>query len=62
MMHAIPADRRPAIWPWFVMPLIALTLFYCLDTLKKAQDQKDYEGSAPTPTAAAQVQSDPETH
>jgi hypothetical protein len=50
-MHAVPmdgraADRRPAIWPWLVMPLIALTLFYCLDSLKKAQDQKDYRPAA----------------
>ena len=60
MMHALPADRRPAVWPWFVMPLIALTLFYCLDTLRKAQDQKDYDGSAPT--TVSQAQSDPETH
>lgn len=41
------------------MPLIALTLFYCLDSLRKAQDQKDY-GPAPTATAHAQI--DPETH
>jgi hypothetical protein len=42
-------DRRPAIWPWLVMPLIALTAFYYLDRLsREARDQEDL---APAPTA-----------
>jgi hypothetical protein len=41
LMHAMPADRRPAIWPWLVMPLIALTMFYCLDRLSRQADQED---------------------
>jgi hypothetical protein len=40
-MHTMPADRRPAIWPWLVMPLIALTMFYCLDRLRQAEGQDD---------------------
>jgi hypothetical protein len=44
-----PTDRRPAIWPWLVMPLITLTLFYCLDRLLK--DAKD--GDDITPAQAA---------
>jgi hypothetical protein len=49
-MHTMPADRRPAIWPWLVMPLIALTLFYCLDRLsRQAEDQEDL----PVPAAHA---------
>jgi fumarate reductase subunit D len=24
------SDRRPAVWPWLVMPLIVLLLFYAL--------------------------------
>jgi hypothetical protein len=41
-MPAMQADRRPAIWPWLVMPLIALTAFYCLDRLaREARDQED---------------------
>jgi hypothetical protein len=40
MMSSMQADRRPAIWPWLVMPLIALTAFYCLDRLsREAQEQ-----------------------
>jgi hypothetical protein len=26
-------DRRPAIWPWLVMPLVTLSLFFALDKL-----------------------------
>jgi hypothetical protein len=48
-MHSVP-DRRPAIWPWLVMPLIALTAFYCLERLaKEAREQDDLRG----PIAAA---------
>jgi len=47
MMSPLQTDRRPAIWPWLVMPLIALTAFYCLDRLsREAQDQEDV-GSVP---------------
>jgi hypothetical protein len=35
-------ERRPAIWPWLVMPLIALTLFYCLDRLMESYGQSPY--------------------
>jgi hypothetical protein len=49
-MSSIQTDRRPAIWPWLVMPLIALTAFYCLDRLsREAQEQGDV---APAPAAA----------
>jgi hypothetical protein len=24
------SDRRPAVWPWLVMPLIVLLVFYAL--------------------------------
>lgn len=33
-MTAVQNDRRPAIWPWLVMPLITLTLYYGLDRLR----------------------------
>jgi hypothetical protein len=32
-MQALPTDRRPAIWPWLVMPLITLLVFYWLYSL-----------------------------
>jgi hypothetical protein len=54
-MHAIQGDRRPAIWPWLVMPLIALTLFYWFYSLD--QRAKDY---GPAPAAAAHSPADSE--
>jgi hypothetical protein len=60
MMSSMQADRRPAIWPWLVMPLIALTAFYCLDRLsREAQEQEDL---APAPAAThADAPADPGT-
>jgi hypothetical protein len=26
----IPRQRRPAIWPWLLMPLVVLVVFYAL--------------------------------
>jgi hypothetical protein len=48
LMHPVQADRRPAIWPWLVMPLIALTAFYCLERLaKEAREQADLDPATP---------------
>jgi hypothetical protein len=40
VIHAIQGDRRPAIWPWLVMPLITLTLFYWLYSLDQVGGTK----------------------
>ena len=61
-MSSMQTDRRPAIWPWLVMPLIALTAFYCLDRMvpenrkfswlsREAQEQGDL---APAPAVRAE--------
>jgi hypothetical protein len=47
-MHPLQTDRRPAIWPWLVMPLITLSLFYWLYTLDQVGGAKGY---GPTPTS-----------
>jgi hypothetical protein len=58
-MSSMQADRRPAIWPWLVMPLIALTAFYWLDRLsREAQDQDDL---APAPAVHADAPADSTT-
>jgi hypothetical protein len=31
---AVPAERRQAVWPWLLLPLVALTLFFLLKTAK----------------------------
>jgi hypothetical protein len=28
------SDRRPAVWPWLIMPLIVLLVFYALHRLQ----------------------------
>jgi len=33
LIQPLPTDRRPAIWPWLVMPLITLLVFYWLYSL-----------------------------
>jgi hypothetical protein len=45
----MPADRRPAIWPWLVMPLITLLVFYWLYSL----DQDSGVASRHAPAAEA---------
>ena len=60
MMPSLPADRRPAIWPWLVMPLITLALFYGLDRLKQAQEQEAF-GAAPQATHAPAEPAEPGT-
>jgi hypothetical protein len=40
------SDRRPAVWPWLVMPLIVLLVFY---TLHRVQHPR---ASAAVPAAA----------
>jgi hypothetical protein len=50
-MHPVQADRRPAIWPWLVMPLVALTAFYCLERLSKEARDQEYLAPATSPAA-----------
>jgi hypothetical protein len=41
------SDRRPAVWPWLVMPLIVLLVFYALHRV-----QHPRAGAAAPPAAA----------
>ena len=29
-------DRRPAVWPWLLMPLVALTLYLTLHSVRES--------------------------
>lgn len=56
-MSPVHGDRRQAIWPWIVMPLIALTAFYYLDKLARdANEQADLA----RPPAAAMAEATPQ--
>ena len=33
------AERRPAVWPWLLMPLAALALFLVLRSVRHATEQ-----------------------
>jgi hypothetical protein len=35
-LSASTAERRPAVWPWLLLPLVALTMFFALRTVKQA--------------------------
>lgn len=39
LIQALPTERRPAIWPWLVMPLITLLVFYWLYSLDQVSGQ-----------------------
>jgi hypothetical protein len=38
MLKTGTTERRPAIWPWLVMPLVTLALFFALSRLRQNQD------------------------
>jgi hypothetical protein len=46
-----PRERRPAIWPWLVMPAVVLALFYALNRVHHRQ------GTSAAAPAAAPTQS-----
>ncbi|HYP64702.1 MAG TPA: hypothetical protein VEQ14_00045 [Steroidobacteraceae bacterium] len=45
------SERRPAVWPWLVMPLIVLLVFYALH---RVQHPPPAGGAFPAATAPAQ--------
>jgi len=51
---AAPADRRPAAWPWLLLPLVALAFFLVLRTAKEAPPPPKPQAETPvTPEPAA---------
>jgi hypothetical protein len=33
------AERRRAVWPWLLLPLVALAMFFALRTVKQAPER-----------------------
>ncbi len=44
------AERRPAIWPWLVMPLVTLAMFFALFRLHQ---DRPYEPTGESASSAA---------
>jgi hypothetical protein len=42
------AERRPAVWPWVLMPLAALAMFLVLRSVRHATDSAALRTSAST--------------
>jgi hypothetical protein len=54
-----PSERRPAVWPWLLLPLVTLVLFFALQTAKRNLPSPDAAGQD-TPAAASSAA--PEAH
>jgi hypothetical protein len=49
MAASAPRERRPAIWPWLVMPLIVGAAFWVLKDLHKRPGPPVVENPPPAP-------------
>jgi hypothetical protein len=47
------AERRPAVWPWLLLPLVALTMFFALRTVKQAPGHTAHPDAAEAATHEA---------
>jgi hypothetical protein len=61
LMPPAPIDRRPAIWPWLVMPLVTLAVFYGLYDLDRMNSQQDQSAYHPTAQSASETPDDSES-
>jgi len=53
MERTATAERRPAVWPWLLVPLVALLLFFFLLNLKNGDSRASAETAAPEEPALA---------
>jgi hypothetical protein len=42
-----PAERQPAVWPWLLIPLIALALFFVLSKVREESAAASSSGTVP---------------
>jgi hypothetical protein len=56
---ASTAERRPAVWPWLLLPLVALTMFFALRTVKQAPARAAAHTEAATETAPEEAAESP---
>jgi hypothetical protein len=50
-------DRRPALWPYLVMPLIVLVVFYALYRMHRHPDGASADVSPPAASATSESSS-----
>ena len=56
---AAPADRRQPMWPWLLLPLVTLTLFFVLFKLKASDSPPPHHTDT---TADSAPSDDAESH
>jgi hypothetical protein len=56
---ASTAERRPAVWPWLLLPLVALTMFFALRTVKQAPSRHAAHTEAAAETAPDEAAESP---
>jgi hypothetical protein len=56
---AASAERRPAIWPWLVVPLLALALFFALSRFKESRLPPAPADGTAVPAEASAPSADP---
>ncbi len=49
---ATPVERRGAIWPWLLLPLVALALFFALNAVQRMPGSGQSAPSAESPTTS----------
>ncbi len=54
-MVASPRERRAAVWPWLVMPLVVLAVFFALLRMHHRLGTTPAPAAAPAPTPAAET-------
>ena len=57
LLTPAPTDRRPAIWPWLVMPLITLLVYYGLH--QQLRHERALEQLSPAESSRAPATDDP---
>jgi hypothetical protein len=47
-----PSERLPAVWPWLLIPLVALALFFALNRVRSEQSAPPTDQPAQPVTSA----------
>jgi len=42
-----PSERLPAVWPWLLIPLVALALFFTLRSVRAGRDAPPDRSATP---------------